>query len=280
MPPEPSNKKIGMFDSGVGGLTLVSQTLLQMPDYKIVYFGDTANVPYGDKTNYELINLAGSITSFLIEKGVRAVVDACNSTSSVALDFLQENYDVPIVGVIQAGVREALEKTRNGRIGVIATNATVRSNVHAETAKMLDPEVKVFSQACPNFVPLIEAGKTNGIETRLASEKYLSILKEKKIDTLILGCTHYPFLAPVIKYFLSDNVTLVDPAAGTIRELKKIMGENRSPEDVENSFFFKDHEYYVSGNPTSFKKVGEKLAGQEIGEVFQAKVLDTKKVMQ
>jgi len=261
-------KPIGMFDSGVGGLTLVSEMLRQLPGEKIVYFGDTANVPYGEKSNSELIDLADSITFFLVQKGVKAVVDACNSTSSVALDFLVEHYDVPIIGVVQAGVKDAIEKTRNGRIGVIATTATIESGAHVKEAKKLDPYVRVFGQACPMFVPLVEAGRVNSLEARMAAMEYLKPLQGKGIDTLILGCTHYPFLVPVLKEILGSGVTLVDPAVGTIKELKKLL-EKRKMRNLTHTPTYEEHEYYVSGNPLTFKEVGEKLLGASLGLVFQ-----------
>lgn len=266
-----ASKPIGMFDSGVGGLTIASELLKQLPGEKIIYFGDTANVPYGEKEESQLIALADMITFFLVQKGVKAVVDACNSTSSVALDYLKERYALPIIGVIEPGVREALEKTKNGRIGVIATTATIMSRAHERAARKLDPSVQVFGQACPKFVPLVEAGKISGKEAEAASLEYLVPLMEKKIDTLILGCTHYPFLSPVIKKILGPGISIVDPAVGTIKELKGIL-ERKKMRNISLPSGFEEQEYYVSGDPALFKEVGEKLVGATLGRIYQVPI--------
>ncbi|NLK00381.1 MAG: glutamate racemase [Clostridia bacterium] len=264
-------KTIGMFDSGVGGLTLVSEAQRQLPREKVIYFGDTANVPYGDKSTSQLIGLADSAVRFLIQRGVKVIVDACNSTSSVALDFLKETHDVPIVGVINAGVQEAVDKTENGRIGVIATSATIESGAHEKEAGKIAPSVKVFGQACPRFVPLIEEGRTNSLEAHRAAHEYLKPLQEKGIDTLILGCTHFPFISHVLEGVLGPSVQLVNPAVGTILQLKNLLeGEgmlNKSEE--RRNFELRDHEYYVSGDPEAFKEAAEKLLNTSLGLVYQ-----------
>jgi len=271
--PVDSFKPVGMFDSGLGGLTLVSESLRQIPGEKIIYFGDTANAPYGDRSPAQLISFADRIVSFLVSKGVKAVVDACNSTSSVALDFLRSNYNVPFVGVIEAGAREALKATRSGRIGVIATKATIESGAHAAAVKSLDPSAEVFGQACPLFVPLVEAGKVNCIEARAASEKYLRPLQDEGVDTLILGCTHYPFLVPVINEILSEDVELVDPAAETIRELKILLQVQRNL-NPGSPMGYEDHDYFVSGDPDEFKRIGQSLLGSTLGEIHREILLN------
>lgn len=255
---------IGVFDSGVGGLTVVKEMSKHLPGERVIYFGDTANVPYGDKTPAQLIRLADNIVSFLVANGVKAVVDACNSTSAVALDYLREKYEVPFVGVIDAGVRGALESTKNGKVGVIATKATVESQAHKKAAEKLDPKVRIFSQACPLFVPFVEEGKIDGPEVAAATEMYLAFLQDAGIDTLILGCTHYPFLNAVIRRILGDRVVLVDPAENTAKELK-ILLKGLTRED--RVFSFSEHKYFVSGDPVAFKEVGERLIGASLGEV-------------
>ncbi|NLO89090.1 MAG: glutamate racemase [Clostridia bacterium] len=260
-----------MFDSGVGGLTIAAELLKELPGEKIIYFGDTANVPYGEKDEPQLIALADTITYFLVQKGVKAVVDACNSTSSVALDYLRERYALPIIGVIEPGVREALEKTKNGRIGVIATTATVMSRAHERTTRKLDPSVQVFGQACPKFVPLVEAGKISCKEAEAATREYLEPLMEREIDTLILGCTHYPFLSHLIKKFLGPEVSIVDPAVGTIKELKEIL-ERNNMRNISLPSGFEEQEYYVSGDPALFKEVGGKLVGTSLGRIYQVPI--------
>lgn len=257
---------VGVFDSGIGGLTVVKEMAEHLPGEKIIYFGDTANVPYGDKPAAQLIRLADSIVAFLVDQGVKAIVDACNSTSAVALEFLQEHYEVPCVGVIDAGARAALAATRNGKIGVIATKATINSQAHKKAAEKMDSRVELFGQACPMFVPLVESGKVNSPETIKVAEMYLAPLQEAGIDTLIMGCTHYPFLAPVFKSILGDSVTLVDPAVNTVMELKGLLQEQTNEEGTKT---LSDHQYFVSGDPVDFKEVGERLLGVSLGRVTQ-----------
>lgn len=257
---------VGVFDSGVGGLTVVQQMAAHLPGENIVYFGDTANVPYGDKPASMLIWLADQIAAFLIGKGAKAVVDACNSTSSVALEFLQQKYDVPFVGVIEAGVKGALQATKNGKIGIIATKATIDSGAHQRMVEKLDPQAELLGRACSMFVPLVESGLVNGPQAFGAAESYLLPLKEAGIDTLILGCTHYPFLSPVIQGILGDSVCLVDPAANTVMELNNLLGDEINDGRPRT---FAEHQYFVSGDADSFKEVGEKLLGQSLGSVTQ-----------
>lgn len=260
---------IGVFDSGVGGLTVVKEMSKHLPGERVIYFGDTANVPYGDKDPARLIRLADSIVSFLVANGVKAVVDACNSTSAVALDYLRGKYEVPFVGVIDAGVRAALENTKNGKVGVIATKATVESQAHKRAAEKLDPKVRIFGRACPLFVPLVEEGKTDCPEVEAAAEMYLAFLQDAGIDTLILGCTHYPFITAVIRRVLGDRVVLVDPAENTAKELKVLLkGEIREDRVIP----FSEHKYFVSGDPVAFKEVGERLLSASLGEVTRQKL--------
>ena len=262
---------IGVFDSGVGGLTVVQKMSEFLPGERIIYFGDTANVPYGDKPAAELIRLADNIVGFLVGQGVKAIVDACNSTSAVALGYLKERYDVPIVGVIEAGVKGALTATKNGKVGIIATKATIDSKAHEKAAKRLDPQVEIIGRACSKFVPLVEAGLINCAESVKAARAYLVPLKDAGIDTLILGCTHYPFLRGVIEEVLGEGVFLVDPAENTVMELKELlMGQ------INNNGIctLSDHQYYVSGDPVAFKEVGERLVGHSLGAVRQ-EILET-----
>lgn len=264
--PVDKNSPIGVFDSGLGGLTVVKEMAQYLPGERIIYFGDTANVPYGDKTAAELIRLADNICAFLVAQGVKAIVDACNSTSAVALEFLQGHYDVPLVGVIEAGVKGAVAATNNGKIGVIATKATIDSQAHSKAAEKLDQHVKVIGQACSMFVPLVEAGRVNSPDAFKAAETYLAPLQDAGIDTLILGCTHYPFLTPVIMKILGDNVVLVDPAVNTVLELKKLLGDQINQ---DHQLSISDHKYFVSGDPESFKSVGERLLGISLGVVYK-----------
>ena len=245
---------IGVFDSGVGGLTVVREIFRQIPHGDILYFGDTAHVPYGPRRREELIRFADKICQFLIDQGARVIVDACNSTSAVALDFLQEKYDVPIIGVIEPGVETALAQSRNGKVGLIATEATVSSKAHKQKIEQVAPEVVLVSQACPLFVPLVEQGKVSSPEALEAAKRYLAPLKDMGIDSLILGCTHYPFLAVTLQEVLGSSITLVDPAKETVHRLKEIIEQLPQGEQDHNR-----HRYFVSGDPVVFSEVGNQL---------------------
>jgi len=236
----------------------------QLPHESIVYFGDTAHVPYGGRTRQELIAFADVISSFLVGLGVKLIIDACNSTSSVALDYLKAKYTVPFVGVVEPGVRAALRCTRNGRIGVIATEATVASAAHARLAAGLAPGVQVIAQACPLLVPLAERGAVDGPEAAAALKEYLAPLQEHAIDTLILGCTHYPFFSRLIREILGPEVALVDPARETVREVARLLvlrGLEAPPGAAVR------HRYYVSGDPEAFRENAARLLGQPLPEV-------------
>ncbi|MEW6622564.1 MAG: glutamate racemase [Bacillota bacterium] len=250
-----NGKPIGVFDSGVGGLSVVEEIFKQLPGARIIYVGDTARVPYGGRPAKELIAFADEITNFLIQSGAWGIIDACNSTSAVALDYLQEKYVNPIIGVVEPGVKAALQVTKNNRIGLIATEATVKSGAHIRFAKLLNPNVHIYSLACPDFVPLVEAGEVTGDRTKSIVKKALKPLMCLGIDTLILGCTHYPYLAPVIKDVLGTDINLVDPAIETVKEAGKMIfnGHYRSfcPEA--------DDQYFVTGDPAHFKTVGDML---------------------
>ena len=258
-------KPIGIFDSGVGGLSIAEEVFQQIPAAKIIYFGDTAHVPYGPRPAEELIRFADEITHFLIAKGAGVIIDACNSTSSVALEHLQDKYANPIIGVIKPGVRSAIELTESGRIGVIGTEATIKSCSHAKYAASIEPAVQIFGQACPRFVPLVEKGEVRSKRAYQAAEEYLQKLLEKNIDTLILGCTHYPYLHDVITEILGPKVKIIDPAMETVKEAKIIFSSQGKPgnkNDLAES-------YYVSGDPNSFRRIGSKLTGELLPAVKQ-----------
>ena len=188
-------KPIGVFDSGIGGLTVVKRISSYLPQEDVVYFGDTARVPYGSKSNSTVVEYSLQDARFLISKNVKAIVVACNTASSTALDELKNSFNVPIIGMIEPGSQMAVKETRNKRIGVIGTRATITNQAYSKTIKSIDPHIKVFERACPLFVPLAEEGWINHQATRLIAEEYLEGLKQYDIDTLVLGCTHYPILA-------------------------------------------------------------------------------------
>ncbi|WP_461829867.1 glutamate racemase [Aquifex sp.] len=220
--------KIGIFDSGVGGLTVLKAVRKHYPKVDIVYLGDTARVPYGTKSRETVIRYSLECAEFLREKGVELLVVACNTASSCALDILREKFDFPVFGVIEPGVREAVKRTKNRKVGVIGTTATIKSGAYQEFLKLLGNEV--VAKACPLFVPLVEEGILDGEIARKIVEYYLSELKSSGIDTLILGCTHYPLLKPVIKEFLGE-VEVIDSSEAVSQSLKEFIkneGEGRT----------------------------------------------------
>lgn len=258
------SRPIGIFDSGVGGLTVVKSLLDRLPGESFVYYGDTAHVPYGSKSREELFEYARDIISFLLSREVKTIVVACGTHSSVTLPEIEKTCPVPILGVVKPGARTAVQTTQNGKIGVIATQATVNSGSYTKNIKVIAPKYEIFSAACARFVPLVEAGRLSDEETRLAIKEYIEPLLQKDIDTLVMGCTHYPFLAPIISDFAGEEVALVDPAAETIEELAEILfNKNLLNDDQVGG----TGEFYVSGNPESFYRVGRMLLGNVIEKV-------------
>lgn len=216
-----SNLPIGIFDSGIGGLTVARQIHKTMPNEDLVYLGDTARVPYGTKSPSTVVRFSCEDTQFLIQQNVKAVVVACNTASAWALPILEKKYALPIFGVILPGVRAALEKTRNQRIGVIGTGATIRSKAYSNGLLAGCDTAKVFARACPLLVPLVEEGWTNRGITRDILKEYLTPLRRHRIDTLILGCTHYPLLKPAIRAVVGPQIALVDSAESCARYVKE-----------------------------------------------------------
>ncbi|MGO0121952.1 glutamate racemase [Desulfothermobacter acidiphilus] len=249
-----SEQPVGLFDSGVGGLTVLAQVVRLLPRETVVYFGDTLNLPYGDKTPSQLLELGDRIVRFLLSQRVKCIVFACNTSSSVSLEFLQQRYPIPMLGLLQAGARLALAASRRMRIGVLATMATVKSGAYERALKSLDPRVEVFSQAAPRLVPLIEAGAIYTPDTKAALEEYLAPLREADIDTLILGCTHYPFLAPLVSALLGPEVVLVDPAVAVAEKLQALLQTRGLM-----SSGVPQHRVFVSGDPASFDRLASTL---------------------
>jgi glutamate racemase len=243
------NLPIGVFDSGVGGLTAAREIMRQMPNEKIVYFGDTARVPYGNKSSKTILKYSGQIERFLLSRGVKAIAVACNTASAYALPELEKDCPVPIIGVIKPGAKTAAEITENGRIGVIGTTATISSGIYTEYIRDLMPDVMVHGRACPLFVPLVEEGLWEDPVTEEIARRYLAELMDEGIDTLILGCTHYPLIRKTLAKVVGDRVRLVNPAYETARELEEMLGsrgllaEERpalGSADSQYSFFVSD----------------------------------------
>jgi len=217
---------IGVFDSGIGGLTVVKAIMAQLPGYDIVYFGDTARTPYGSKSPATVLNYAVQNTEFLLAHKAQIIVMACNTASSIATADLTANYPVPLFEVISPAVTLALAQSRHGRIGVVGTRATINSDVYAQKIKRLRPGTQVYSQACPLLVPLVEEGWLTRPETAMIVKKYLHPLKVRQIDTLILGCTHYPLLAKLIARKIGKRVQLIDSASAVAFQIKSFLEEH------------------------------------------------------
>lgn len=247
------NAPIGVFDSGVGGLTVAREIMRQIPNERIVYFGDTARVPYGSKSKDNIIKFSRQIIRFLQTENVKAIVIACNTASALALDEMQQEFDLPILGVVKPGAKVAVETTANKRIGLIGTEANIRSGVYTRYIKSLDDEAKVFEKACPLFVPLVEEGWLHDDITLQVASRYLEELKEKDIDTLIMGCTHYPLIRSTIWKVMGDKVNLVNPAYETAIELKNLLERdnlaNKCDVDSPSSMY----RFYVSDAEEKFK---------------------------
>ena len=253
-------RPIGVFDSGVGGLTVVKELIRQLPDEDIVYFGDIARVPYGIKSKETIIRFSIESILFLLKKGVKLICVACNTVSSVALPVISNHFKVPIVGVIIPGVREAVYATQNKRIGVIGTRGTIRSKTYENEIKQIDPKAKVVAVSCPLFVPFVEEGWTEGEVVSAVARKYLKPLKDAGVDTVILGCTHYPILKPVIKKVMGEDVTLIDSAKQVAMEVKKVLAED----GLLNRNRRAKHEFYVSDNPEWFSSLAKRFLGEPV----------------
>ncbi|MBU1869132.1 MAG: glutamate racemase [Candidatus Omnitrophica bacterium] len=251
-------KSIGVFDSGVGGLTVVKELIRQLPNENIVYFGDTARVPYGIKSKETVIRFSIENILFLLGHDVKLICVACNTVSSFALPVIKNHFRVPIVGVLNPGVREAVYATQNKRIGVIGTKGTIKSRAYELEIKHLDPKVKVTAVACPLFVPFVEEGWLSGDVVMKVANHYLKPLKDAGVDTLILGCTHYPVLKSVIREVMGNGVTLIDSAKQVAIEVKKIL----SQEDALNKGKKGKLDFFVSDNPEWFSELAERFLGK------------------
>jgi glutamate racemase len=259
-----TNRARGVFDSGVGGLTVVRALMERLPFENIVYFGDTARVPYGTKSVENINRYACQITEFLLKKDVKLLVVACNTMAAVAYQAIKELSGVPVLEVIDASARNAAGETKTKSIGVIGTPATINSNAYARAIHLLDKEIKIYSQACPLFVPLVEEGWFDHPATRLIAEDYLKPVLAEQIDTLVLGCTHYPLLKPLFQDIVGPRIRLVDSAeamadaAADLLNRQNLGNRNRRPPD---------YLFCVSDVPYRFQTIGESFLGRTIGRV-------------
>jgi glutamate racemase len=242
---------IGIFDSGIGGLTVVRAIMDALPGYDIVYFGDTARTPYGNKSSATVIEYSLQNTDFLIKQGAKLIVMACNTASSVATEAVKNNFTMPIHEVISSAVKDALRATRKSTIGIIGTRATISSGIYEKKIKDANPDAKVYSAACPLLVPLVEEGWLKKPETRMIVKKYLHPLKVRQIDTLILGCTHYPLLKSIISHKIGKKVQIIDSSISVADEIKNFLSE--SPETEKSLSRNGSAKFFVSDFTQQFK---------------------------
>lgn len=250
-----------MFDSGLGGLSVAAHILKKLPNEQIVYFADTAHVPYGERPLEQIQEFALDIIGFLTAKGAKAVVMACNMSSAAALDASRLAFPhIPIIGVIDPGAKAAVAVSNGNPIGVLATTGTIKSGAYARAAKRYDPTSEVFGQACPKFVPLVESGLTETEEAEAAACTYVAPLLADGCRTIVLGCTHYPFLRAQIQSAAGAGVTIVDPAEETVSTLENTLLERGMTSEKLGAA----HEFYVSGDPSGFATLGSAFLGREI----------------
>ena len=251
---------IGIFDSGIGGLTVVQALLATLPREHLIYLGDTGRTPYGTKSPEAVTRYSLENVEFLVERGVKMLVVACNTASSVALGALAERYPIPTVGVIEPGARAAVARTRNGRVGVIGTEATIGSGAYTRALRALRPALEIFTRPCPLLVPLAEEGWVEGPVPRGAVETYLASLRTSGIDTLVLGCTHYPLLKPLIADVMGERVALVDSAEETARDVAALLeaGDLASRRGAGSASFF------VTDVPDRFVRTGQRFLGARL----------------
>jgi len=255
---------LGVFDSGIGGLTVARAVFERLPHESVIYFGDTARVPYGPKSPETVRRYSGEILAYLVQRGVKALVVACNTISAQALDFLTERSPVPLVGVIEPGARAAVQGTQSGKIGVIGTAGTIASGAYERAIKRLRSEVSVCVQACPLFVPLVEEGWFDHPATELIAREYVAPLERAAVDVLVLGCTHYPLLKPLLARVLGPRVALVDSAEETAKVVAHELARRDLAAPPTNH---PTHRFVVSDDEPHFRRVGARFLGEKLQHV-------------
>ncbi len=273
----PTNNRtapIGIFDSGVGGLTVLKEILELLPFENIVYFGDVGRTPYGGRSKEIITQFTKQDISFLAEQKVKFIICACNTASSTALEEVQKGSEIEIIGVIEPGAKAAVEKTKNGKIGIIGTVATINSNAYASYIHSLEPQLKVFSLACPLFVPLVEEGYIDKEATYLIARDYLQTMKDVSIDTLVLGCTHYPLLKEVIGDIMGDAVTLLDSGEETAKESFRRITTSGLLHPYSSQVPAPEGElkYFVSDVPEKFSSVASRFMGKEVTNITRVDI--------
>ena len=258
-------KPIGIFDSGIGGLTVLKEIMNAMPEEDTIYLGDTARVPYGTKSAETVTRYSFENARFLLKFNIKLLVVACNTASAYCLPSLQRELPIPVVGVIEPGARRAVEVTKTKKIGVIGTEGTIKSGAYFDAIKTIDPSVAVFTRACPLFVPLAEEGWTNNQVARLTAQAYLQEMKKNWIDVLVLGCTHYPLLKEVIREVVGEDVALIDSGHETAAEVFRCLLEKKLMMPISSTPRF--NRFFVTDSPERFKQVGSKFMGNNLNNV-------------
>jgi glutamate racemase len=262
----PDRRAIGVFDSGVGGLTVLHECLVNLPGEDYVYLGDTGNFPYGPRPLSEVRALAFAATSRLVALGVKLIIVACNSAAAAALPQLQAAFSTPIVGVVMPGARAAVQATRVRRVGILATEATVRSNAYQNALNTLDAGLEVFAVPCPRLAPLIQEGDVFSEEIEQAAREYTAPLKQAGVDTVILGCTHYPLITPMLRRLLGPEVTLINSAEETAREVREILERKLIANELSREG---DYRFLATGDTEEFRQVGARFLQLPIREVVK-----------
>jgi len=260
----PDSRPIGVFDSGLGGLTVAKAIKEKLPNENIVYLGDTARVPYGNKSTLLVTGYATQITNFLLGENAKLIVVACNTASALALPALQSEFLVPILGVIIPGSQAAVHATRNKHVGVIGTTATINSNAYTQALREIESSIQITAQACPLFVPLVEEGWLNGPVPSEITASYLKSINVANVDTLILGCTHYPLLKPMIQDIVNDNTVLIDSAETVAEEVATILLEKKMSANSSNKGLLK---CFVTDSPIQFESIAECFLGYSLNNV-------------
>lgn len=258
----PNEQPIGVFDSGIGGLTVAREIMRQIPKETIVYFGDTARVPYGNKSQKTIVSYARQIVKFLQTNDVKAIVIACNTASAFAFELIANEVSIPVIEVVKPGAKAAAETTKNGNVGIIGTEGTINSRIYNTYLKEINPTINVFGKACPLFVPLVEEGWLEDPVTVEVAKRYMRDLQSYNIDTLVLGCTHYPLIRKIIGEIMGKEVTLVNPAYETARSLKEVLEKK----GINSELLAKDHKFYVSDGADKFRKFANTILPIEVVE--------------
>lgn len=266
------NAPIGVFDSGIGGLTVAKELIKALPGEDIIYLGDTARVPYGTKSERTVITYSRSNAGFLISKGIKLLVVACNTASSVSIPTLNSEYEIPVIGVIEPGAKKASSVTITGKVGVIGTPSTIGSSAYTKAIHNIDSGIEVFTKACPLFVPLADEGRTEGEIVERIAEDYLTPLKESGIDVLVLGCTHYPLLKNTLQKVMGDNIKLVDSAEETAVQIKSLLSKNNILNDENRE---SKKQFYLTDVSETFISVAGRFLGEKINTIEMVDITGT-----